>query len=94
MRESETGHEVYPRPAAGECYCHLMKGHPHASMNDVCDICKADYEEWSDQVATAIISDAERRAPARIELGPLAVAMIDTLEVALLERMYNKKAVN
>jgi hypothetical protein len=26
-------------PAPGECFCHLMAGHPHAGINEMCDVC-------------------------------------------------------
>jgi hypothetical protein len=32
-------------PAPGECYCHLMAGHPHAGAGDVCDVCKLEAQE-------------------------------------------------
>lgn len=31
-------------PAPSECYCYLMTGHPHAAVNDLCDVCKAEAE--------------------------------------------------
>jgi hypothetical protein len=58
-QEQRTGIEA---PALGECFCHLLKGHPHASLNDVCSVCQGDYEAWAvqqDQAAALRVFDAQ-----------------------------------
>jgi hypothetical protein len=57
--EQRTGIEA---PARGECFCHLLKGHPHASLNDMCSVCTQDYEAWAlqqDQAAALAKFDAQ-----------------------------------
>jgi len=45
--------QIHEEREAGQCFCHLLAGHPHASMNDMCDVCRTDYEEWAIRINQA-----------------------------------------
>jgi hypothetical protein len=46
--------EIYEEPTPGQCYCHLIRHHPHGGPNELCHVCQ---EELN-----ALIEEEERIA--------------------------------
>jgi hypothetical protein len=70
-------------PAPGECFCHLIRCHPHSSYDELCDVCREEFDReyatWLDEIERAAPREDEHEPEAQIELGPLEVVELETL---------------